>query len=63
MFTYEHLIYVSNYFIKKLQQAEHFYIDRTFMHPKGYKQYIVILYYRKKANKRNPGLFALIINK
>ena len=63
MFYHEHIIFISNYFIKKISQAEHFYIDGTFVYPKGFVQLIVILYYDNKTKKRYPGLFALINNK
>ena len=45
LFNHEHLIYVSDYFIKKLSQSKHWYIDGTFVYPKGFSQLIVILYY------------------
>ena len=60
---HEHMIFISNYFIKKLRDSEHFYIDGTFVFPKGFKQLIVILYYDNKSSRRFPGLFALINNK
>ena len=60
---HEHAIYVSDYFIKKLYKANHFYIDGTFVYPSGFKQLIVILYYDKEKVKRFPNLFALINNK
>ena len=63
LFQHEHIIYVSDYFIKKLNKSSHFYIDGTFVYPKGFKQLIVILYYDSDLNKRFPGLFALINNK
>ena len=60
---HEHIIFISNYFIRKLRESEHFYIDGTFVYPAGFKQLIIILYYEKKSCKRYPGLFALINNK
>ena len=43
MFQHEHIIFISDYFIKKLNTAKHFYIDGTFVYPKDFKQLIVIL--------------------
>ena len=60
---HEHIIFISNYFIKKLRVSEHFYIDGTFVYPSGFRQLIVILFYENKRCKRYPGLFALINNK
>ena len=62
-FQHEHIIYISDYFIKKLNKAQHFYIDGTFIFPQDFKQLIVILYLEENINKRMPGLFALINNK
>ena len=62
-FQHEHIIYVSDYFIKKLGFSCHFYIDGTFIFPKDFRQLIVILYYDENVKKRFPGLYALINNK
>ena len=62
-FIHEHMIFVSNYFIRKLRESKHFYIDGTFLYPKGFSQLIVILYIDDKSGKRYLGLFALIGNK
>ena len=60
---HEHIIFVSDFFIKKLIKAEHFYIDGTFIYPSEFKQLLVILYHDREKNKRFPGLFALTNNK
>ena len=57
---HEHIIYISNFLIKKLQEAIHYYIDGTFIFPKPFKQLIVIQYLDIKNNKRFPGCFMLI---
>ena len=62
-FEHEHVIYISDYFIKKLNKASHFYIDGTFIYPPDFKQLIVILYYDKVINERMAGLFALMNDK
>ena len=63
LFIHEHFIFISNYFIKKLNQVEHLYIDGTFIFPPGFIQLIVILYRDDNSGVRYPGLFALINNK
>ena len=63
MFQHEHIIFISDYFIKKLNTAKHFYIDGTYVNSKDFKQLIVILYVDENLNKKFPGLFALINNK
>ena len=57
------MIFVSNYFIKKLKQAIHFYVDDTFLYPNGFSQLLVILYRDVLNGKRFSGLFALINSK
>lgn len=59
LFKHEHITFVSDFFLKKLIKAEHFYIDGTFIYPSEFKQLLVILYHDREKNKRFPGLFAL----
>ena len=54
---------MSNFFLKKLQKANHFYIDRTFIFPPDFSQLIVLLYFDENIKKRYPGCFLLINNK
>ena len=63
VFQHEHIIFGSDYIIKKLYKSEHFYIDGTFIYPSDFKQMIVILYFDNEKRKRFPGLFALMNNK
>ena len=60
---HEHMIFCSDYFIKKLRASKHWYIDGTWVYPKGFKQLIIILYIDDKNGKRYPGVFSLINNK
>ena len=53
-FIHEHVLFVSNYFIRKLRESKHFYIDGTFLYPKHFSQLIVILYIDDKSGKRYP---------
>ena len=46
-----------------MRNSSHWYIDGTFVYPKGFKHLIVILYYDYELKKRFPGLFALTNNK
>ena len=62
-FIHEHTIYISNFFIKKIQKAKYFYIDSIFIYPPDFKQLIVILYRDKNSRKRFPDLYCLINNK
>jgi len=63
LFLYEHDIYCSDYFIKKLRLANHWYIDCTFVVPPDFKQLFVILYRDDFTGKRYPGIYALYIIK
>lgn len=60
---HEHVIYISNFIIKKLLYSSHYYIDGTFVIPNGFRQLIVILYYDPFSKKRYSGLYSLINNK
>ena len=62
-FIHEHMIFVSNFFIRKLNTSKHWYVDGTFVYPKDFSQLIVILYKDENLNRRFPGLYALINNK
>ena len=63
LFQHEHAIFISDYFIRKLNTSKHFYIDETCVFPKGFRQLIVLLYLDENVNKRFSGLFTLINNK
>ena len=63
LFHHEHAIFISDYFINKLNASKHFYIDVTIVFPNEFKQLIVILFLDENVNKRFPGLYALIKNK
>ena len=52
-------ILLNSYFIRKLRAAEHFYIDGTFIFPRGFKQLIVILSKDNNKNTRFLRVFAL----
>ena len=43
LFQHEHAIFISDYLLKNLNTSKYFYIDGTFVIPKGLKQLIVIL--------------------
>ena len=62
-FIHEHMIFISNFFIRKLQSSTHWYVDGTFVYPNEFSQLIVILYRDDILEKRFPGLYALINNK
>ena len=62
-FIHEHAIFCSDYFIKRLRSAKHWYIDCTFIVPPNFKQLLVIMYRDEISGIRYPGLFGLINNK
>lgn len=64
LINYEYVIYMPNYFRRKLRESILYYIDSTFVRPKGFVQLIiVILYYDNKTQKIYFSTFALINNK
>ena len=56
-FVHEHMIFVSNFFIRKLSNSKHWHIDGTFVYPEEFSQLIVILYKDDVLGKRFPELF------
>lgn len=62
-FIHEHIIFCSDYFIKKLRLSKHWYIDGTFVKPPNFKQLIIILFFDENTNDKYPALYALINNK
>ena len=51
LFQHEHAIFISDYFIRKMRNSLHWYIDGTFIYPKGFNQLIVILNYDDELKK------------
>ena len=49
--------------MKKLQNANHYYIDRTFVRPSGFTQLLVILFYDISTKSRYPGAYILLNSK
>ena len=60
---HRHIIWISPFFIKQLQNSVHFYIDGTFIFPQDFKQLIVVLYYDSITNAKYPGAYILINSK
>ena len=57
------MIFCSDFFIKKLLDSHHWYIDGTFLRPEGFSQLIIIIYYDTEQNNKYPDLYSLINNK
>ena len=62
-FEHKHFIYMSDFFINRLKNAKHFYIDGTFVIPNDFMQVIIILYYDEELNKKYPGAYLGLNNK
>ena len=56
---HKHFTWISPFFIKRLQNTIHIYIDGTFIHPIEYSQLLVIIFYESNTNKRYPGAYIL----
>ena len=63
LFFYKYIKYLSNYFIKKLRNVKHWYMDGTWIYTKEFKKLIIMSYYYEIGKKRFPWLYALINNK
>lgn len=60
---HHHIIWVSPFFIKQLQNELHFYIDGTFVHPVEFKELLIILFYDITTASRYPGSYILLNSK
>ena len=60
---HKHIIWCSPFFMKKMQNATHFYIDGTFVRPEGFSQLLVILFYDNTTKARYPGCYILLNTK
>ena len=43
-FVHEHMMFISNFFIRKLNNAKHWYVGGTFVYLEDFAQLMVILY-------------------
>ena len=59
----KHIIWASPLFIKILQEAEHIYIDATFITTKDYYQLLIIMAFNKLLDLKIPYIYALMNNK
>lgn len=57
------MIFISNYYIKKLIGDADWYFDGTFVYPNHFIQLIVILYRDDILGKIFPAFYSLINNK
>lgn len=47
----------------RLRQSEYLKIDSTFHYPKGYSQFLIIMYYDQILDKYIPGIFVIMNSK
>ena len=62
-FLHKHVIWCSPFFIKKMQMAQHIYLDGTFVHPNNFIQMLVILIYDEATQSRYPAAYILLNSK
>ena len=62
-FEHKHILFFSDYDIRRLIASNHVLIDGTFSFPKGFSQTIIIMYLDTIVLKMIPGVFAVTNNK
>lgn len=60
---HKHMIFFSDYDIRRFIASEHILIDGTFSYPKGYCQTIILMYMDVIVLKMIPGIFIISNNK
>ena len=60
---HKHILFFSDFDIKRFIASEHILIDGTFSYPKGYYQTIIIMYLDAIILKMIPGIFIVSNNK
>ena len=62
---YEHIhfIYAPDFFINRIKDSKHIYIDATFVVPQEFLQILILLFYDDKLCKRYPGAYMVMNNK
>ena len=60
---HKHILFFSDFDIRRLIAAKHILLDGTFSYPKGYRQTIIIMYLDPIIMKMIPSIFAVVNNK
>ena len=60
---HKHILFFSDFDIRRLVACKHILLDGTFSYPKQYKQTIIIMYLDPIIMKMIPGIFAVVNNK
>ena len=63
MFWHRHILWASNFHIKRMRLSHHFYLDGTFLSTKEFYQILILMYYDENSCKKVPGSYILINNK
>ena len=54
MYWYRHIIWVSNYNIKKIRYSFHYYLDATYVLTKEFYELLILIYFDINSKKKIP---------
>ena len=63
IYWHRHIIWMSNFNIKRIRFSNHYYLDGTYIATKEFYQLLILIYYDKNSNSKIPALYILIISK
>ena len=59
----EYFIWTTDQIIARIRNSQHFFVDATFHHPKGYSQLLIIIFKDIISKEYYPGFYILMTNK
>ena len=63
IYWHRHIIWMSNFNIKRIRYSNHYYLDGTYIATKEFYQILILMYYDKNSNSKIPASYILIISK
>ena len=63
MYWHRHIIWVSNYNIKRIRYSLHYYLDATYVSSKEFYELLILMYCDNNSKKKIPGAYILLNSK
>lgn len=63
MYWHRHIIWVSNYNIKRIRHSFHYYLDVTYVSTKEFYELLILIYLDINSKKKIPGVYILLNSK
>ena len=59
MYWHRHIIWISNYNIKRISNSLHFYLDATYVSTKEFYQLLILMYFDNNSKKKYQGIYII----